>query len=99
MGREIASAIASASAMSVLLDLTKGFTNWAGTILAVCPNLFAFLESQLLPGQASIPIVINDARERKSISCSLIILARNTGLPFISRPTAWKEFLPISIPE
>lgn len=45
VGREIASAIASASIRSFLFDLTKGFTNCAGMIQGVCPNNLAFLAS------------------------------------------------------
>lgn len=68
----MASAIASASIRSFLFDLTKGFTNCAGTMQGVCPNDLAFLASQWQPGQASIPIVVWGKRARYSINLTRV---------------------------
>lgn len=54
-------------------DLTKGFTNWAGTMQGVCPNDLAFLASQWHPGQAFMPIVVWGTRARYSNQVEMVI--------------------------
>lgn len=77
LGRLTASAIATASMRSFLLDLTYGLKNWAGMMRIVWPSPCSFLASHGTHGQASMPITAG------------VALAKNIKMVARLRVTRW----------
>src|SRR5215471_5196998 len=97
-GRVTASAIASASRLSFLFDLTYGFTNWGAISLTSWPWGRKRRAQSCAPPQASMPRRTGGSVAIQGIRSCRDTRLRYTTLPLSSLPTAGNTRLAISIP-